>query len=56
MRPSLPLILAALLTAGALTGCGLKDDLFLPAETAGPQERDPNDQDSDAEDAANSRT
>ncbi|NDY94452.1 LPS translocon maturation chaperone LptM [Wenzhouxiangella limi] len=55
MRPSLPLIVAALLTAGVVSGCGLKDDLYLPPEAAEPQEQDDTAPDSEPEDAENSR-
>jgi predicted small lipoprotein YifL len=51
MRPSVPLILAVLLCSAALTGCGLKDDLFLPSEPP-PQIN----QDEQGDDEESSRT
>jgi predicted small lipoprotein YifL len=51
MRPSVPLILAALLSATTLAACGLKNDLYLPEEPS-PQI----DQDNKAEDEESSRT
>ncbi|MFP4209292.1 MAG: LPS translocon maturation chaperone LptM [Wenzhouxiangella sp.] len=51
MRPSVPLILAALLSAGMLAGCGLKDDLYLPADPV-PQP----DQEEQRDDGQNSGT
>ncbi len=32
MRQSVPLILAALLSTAAISGCGLKNDLYLPEQ------------------------
>lgn len=55
MRPSLPLILAAALTAGATAGCGLKNDLYLPPDDA-RQTEDQTDQDAEADHAENPRT
>ncbi|MEE4295814.1 MAG: lipoprotein [Wenzhouxiangella sp.] len=40
MRPSVPLILAALLSASAISGCGLKNDLYLPEEPAHQTDQD----------------
>jgi len=40
MRPSLPLILIVLLVVGALTACGLKDDLYLPTPTEASDKKD----------------
>jgi predicted small lipoprotein YifL len=56
MRPSLPLILAALLSAGALAGCGLKDDLYLPPATDAQGTGEQNQKDEESEHAENPRT
>ena len=51
MRASLPVVVVLMLSLTAVGGCGLKDDLYLPAETDAPQ---PAEQPED--DAEDSRT
>lgn len=54
MRASLPVVLLLLLSLAATAGCGLKDDLYLPPESAPAT---PTDDAEDAEDhAEDSRT
>ncbi|MEE4638724.1 MAG: lipoprotein [Wenzhouxiangella sp.] len=56
MRPSLPLILATLLSAAALAGCGLKNDLYLPPTAEAHDADDQSQKDEESEHAENSRT
>lgn len=47
MRPSVPLILAALLSALVISGCGLKNDLYLPEDP--PHQTDQDEKSKDEE-------